>query len=163
MVAQDKRPLQSEIAYPYIQGDRVSERHSQEDAKHTSLQGGTLGILFFLLLQPESFIPNRVHQKYGLCRYSVGNYRTSPAASVAPTKYRLNPLSLKCPQEQDAFFGESFPRDISTELRKVPNEDHIWWIYEQQKHIKMNLQPHQVPPQVPHQVPHQVLVFLIFR
>ena len=25
----------------------MSERHSQEDAKHTSLQGGMLGILFF--------------------------------------------------------------------------------------------------------------------
>ena len=47
MVAQDKRPLKGEITYPYIQGDRVSERHSQEDAKHTSLQGGMLGILFF--------------------------------------------------------------------------------------------------------------------
>ena len=47
--------------------------------------------------------------------------------------------------------------------RKVPNEDHIWWIYEQQKYIKMNLQPHQVPPHVPPQVPHQVLVFLTFR
>ena len=46
--------------------------------------------------------------------------------------------------------------------RKVPNENHIWWIYEQQKHIKMNLQPHHVPLQVPPQVPHQVLVFLIF-
>ena len=87
MVAQDKRPLKGEITYPYIQGDRVSERHSQEDAKHTSLQGGTLGILFFLLLQPESFIPNRVHQKYGLCRYSVGNYRTSPLAYCPPGRY----------------------------------------------------------------------------
>ena len=55
--------------------------------------------------------------------------------------------------------GNPFPHDISTELRKVPNENHIWWIYEQQKHIKKNLQPHQVPHQVPPQVPHQVPVF----
>ena len=60
------------------------------------------------------------------------------------------------------YLGNPFP-DISTEHRKVPNENHIWWIYEQQIHIKMNLQPHQVPHQVPPQVPHQVLVFLIFR
>ena len=71
MVAQDKRPLKGEITYPYIQGDRVSERHSQEDAKHTSLQGGMLGVLFFLLLQPESFIPNRVHQKYGVTHNNI--------------------------------------------------------------------------------------------
>ena len=37
-------------------------------------------------------------------------------------------LSLKRQQEQDALFGASFPRDISTELRKVHTEDHIWWI-----------------------------------
>ena len=58
-----------------------------------------------------------------------------------------------------ALCWESFPHDISIEHRKAPNENHIWWINEQQIHIKMNLQPHQVPPQVPP----QVLVFLIFR
>ena len=72
-------------------------------------------------------------------------------------------LSLKCPQELSLCVGNPFPHDISTELRKVPNENHIWWIYEQQKHIKKNLQPHQVPHQVPPQVPHQVLMFQIFR
>ena len=41
-------------------------------------------------------------------------------------QYEVEFLSLKCPQEQNAFFGETFPRDISTEHLKVPNEDHIW-------------------------------------
>ena len=50
------------------------------------------------------------------------------------------------------YLGNPFP-DISTEHRKVPNENHIWWIYEQQKHIKMNLRPIKYPIKYPRKYP----------